>query len=178
MPGLLVSFRPLGRSGGIVVGVRRLCSFTLRSMARLIASFFGSGLILGRVRGSHRGSGTVGGALALAISLLLPPVYGRVAALGAAIVLGVWSIQALKLGDDDPGWEVIDEAAGTFLATVGLGLPGAIVGWVVFRVADIAKKAFPGVAAAEKVSGGIMADDLVAGLYGLAAGWLVQLVID
>ena len=160
-----------------MVGAHRLCSFTLRSMARLIASFFGSGLILGRVRGSHRGSGTVGGALALAISLLLSPVYGRVAALGAAIVLGVWSIQALKLGDEDPGWVVIDEAAGTFLATIGLGLPAAIVGWGVFRVADIAKKAFPGVAAAEKVSGGIMADDLVAGLYGLAAGWLVQLVM-
>jgi phosphatidylglycerophosphatase A len=146
-------------------------------MARLIASFFGTGLILGRVRGSHRGSGTVGSLLALAISLLVPTVYGRLTALGAAIVLGIWSIQALKLGDDDPGWVVIDEAAGTFLATIGLGLPAAIVGWAVFRVADIAKKAFPGVAAAERISGGIMADDLVAGLYGLAAGWVVQLVI-
>ena len=67
-------------------------------MARLIASFFGSGLILGRLRGSHGGSGTVGGLLALVISVLLPPVYGRLAALGATIVLGIWSIQALKLG--------------------------------------------------------------------------------
>ena len=147
-------------------------------MARWIASFFGSGLILGRVRGSHRGSGTIGSLVALAISLLLPSVYGRLIALGAAIVFGIWSIQALKLGSDDPGWVVIDEAAGTFLATLGLGLPGAIVGWAVFRVADIAKKAFPGVAAAERASGGIMADDLVAGLYGLAAGWAVQLVVN
>jgi phosphatidylglycerophosphatase A len=113
----------------------------------------------------------------LAIALLVPPVYGRLTALGGAIVLGIWSISALKLGDDDPGWVVIDEAAGTFLATIGLATPAAIVGWVVFRFADIAKKAFPGVAAAEKVSGGIMADDLVAGLYGLAAGWAVQLII-
>lgn len=146
-------------------------------MARLIASFFGSGLILGRVRGSHRGSGTVGALLALVISFLVPPVYGRLAALGGAIVLGFWSIQALKLGDDDPGWVVIDEAAGTFLATIGLNPVAAIVAWVVFRAADIAKKAFPGVAAAERISGGIMADDLVAGLYGLAAGWLVQVVV-
>jgi phosphatidylglycerophosphatase A len=146
-------------------------------MARLIASFFGSGLILGRVRGSHRGSGTVGSLLALAISLLVPPVYGRLAALGAAIVLGILSIQALKLGDDDPGWVVIDEAAGTFLATIGLGIPAVLVAWAVFRAADIAKKAFPGVAAAERVSRGIMADDLVAGLYGLAVGWVVQLVV-
>ena len=113
----------------------------------------------------------------MAVSLLVPPVYGRLTALGATIVLGIWSIQALKLGDDDPGWVVIDEAAGTFLATIGLGLPAAIAAWLVFRVADIAKKAFPGVAAAEKVSGGIMADDLVAGLYGLAVGWVVQLVV-
>ena len=156
---------------------RRLCSFTLRAVARLIASFFGSGLLLGRIRGSHRGSGTVGGALALVVSLLLPPLYGRLTALGATIVLGIWSIQALRLGDDDPGWVVIDEAAGTFVATIGLGIPGAIVGWLVFRAADIAKKAFPGVAAAERISGGIMADDLVAGLYGLAAGWVVQLIV-
>ena len=134
-------------------------------------------MILGRVRGSHRGSGTVGGLLALAISLLVPPVYGRLAVLGATIVLGVWSINALRLGDDDPGWVVIDEAAGTFLATIGLGPPAAVAGWAVFRVADIAKKAFPGVAAAERVSGGIMADDLVAGLYGLAAGWAAELLI-
>ena len=143
----------------------------------MVASFFGSGLILGRLRGSHRGSGTVGGALALAIALLVPPVFGRLTALGLAIVLGIWSIDALKLGDDDPGWVVIDEAAGTFLATIGLAMPAAIAGWAVFRLADIAKNAFPGVAAAERVSGGIMADDLVAGLYGLAAGWAVQLVI-
>ena len=146
-------------------------------MARLIASFFGSGLLLGRIRGSHRGSGTVGGALALVVALFLPPLYGRLTALGATMVLGIWSIQALKLGDDDPGWVVIDEAAGTFLATIGLGIPAAIVGWLVFRAADIAKRAFPGVAAAERVSGGIMADDLVAGLYGLAAGWVVQLIV-
>ena len=146
-------------------------------MARVIASFFGSGLILGRIRGSHRGSGTVGSLVALAISLLVPSVYGRLTALGVTIVLGIWSLQALKLGDDDPGWVVIDEAAGTFLATVGLGPPAAIVAWAVFRVADIAKKAFPGVAAAERLSGGIMADDLVAGLYGLAVGWAIQLVV-
>jgi phosphatidylglycerophosphatase A len=47
----------------------------------------------------------------------------------------------------------------------------------VFRLADIFKRRFPGVAAAEaKLPGavGVLADDLVAGLYGLAAGWLLQ----
>jgi phosphatidylglycerophosphatase A len=37
----------------------------------------------------------------------------------------------------------------------------------------------PGVAAAERLGGaiGIMADDVVAGLYGLAAGWLAQSIL-
>jgi phosphatidylglycerophosphatase A len=160
-----------------VVGAGGLCLFTLSVVARFIASFFGTGLILGRVRGSHRGSGTIGAIAALAISLLVPSVYGRMTALGATIVLGIWSINALELGDDDPGWVVIDEAAGTFLATIGLGLPAVFVAWVVFRAADIAKRAFPGVAAAERLSNGIMADDLVAGMYGLAVGWAVQLLV-
>lgn len=79
----------------------------------------------------------------------------------------------------DPGWVVVDEAAGVLLATIGLGLPGAIVAWLVFRVADIFKSYFPGVARAERLGGGvgITADDLVAGLYGLAAGWIVQILL-
>jgi phosphatidylglycerophosphatase A len=50
------------------------------------------------------------------------------------------------------------------------------VAFVVFRIADISKKP-PGVAAAERLGGalGVTADDLVAGLWALAAGWFVQL---
>jgi phosphatidylglycerophosphatase A len=79
----------------------------------------------------------------------------------------------------DPGWVVIDEAAGVLLATVGLGLPAAIVAWIAFRIADIFKPYFPGVAQAERLGGGlgITADDLVAGVYGLAVGWIVQTVV-
>jgi phosphatidylglycerophosphatase A len=92
------------------------------------------------------------------------------------IAIGFWALRALGFKDDDPGWVVIDEAAGTFLATIGLGPPAMAAAFVVFRIADIAKKWFPGVARAEAIGGpaGIIADDLVAGLYGLGAGWLVQ----
>lgn len=98
-------------------------------------------------------------------------------ALGVSIVLGAWAIGQVATNDEDPGWVVIDEASGTFLATIGLTLVPALVAVVVFRLADIMKSWFPGVAPAERISAGIMADDLVAGLYGLAAGWVVQLVI-
>lgn len=89
---------------------------------------------------------------------------------------GYWAVNYVRFEHDDPGWVVIDEAAGMFLAAIGLGPVGMLVAFVVFRTADIGKNLAPGVSAAERLPGatGIMADDVVAGLYGLAAGWLVQ----
>lgn len=104
-------------------------------------------------------------------------------ALGALVVALASVVSSARFVDEtdsikagDPGWVVVDEAAGVMLATIGLGIPGAAVAWVVFRIADIFKTWFPGVARAEGLGGGvgITADDLVAGLYGLAAGWIVQ----
>jgi phosphatidylglycerophosphatase A len=145
-------------------------------MARIIASFAGSGLLVRRLRGNDEGSGTIAGLVALGIAFLIQPWWGRLLALVFCVVAGLWALRSLVSGKEDPGWVVIDEAAGTFLATLGLGLAGAIVAFVFFRAADIAKKVFPGVAQAESIGGpvGVMADDLVAGLYGLAAGWVVQ----
>ena len=153
--------------------------FTLPPVARLVASFFGSGLLLGRMRGSDGGSGTIAALLALAVSFFLPALWGRLAAFVLTLALGYWAVNRFRFERDDPGWVVVDEAAGLFLATVGLGLAGMLVGFVVFRIADIGKNLAPGVAAAERLGGafGIMADDVVAGLYGLAAGWLVQSIL-
>ncbi len=99
--------------------------------------------------------------------------------LAAVLVAGLswWASHPFAAGGSDPGWVVVDEAAGTLVATIGLGLVGALVGFAVFRLADITKR-FPGVSAAERLPGalGITADDLVAGLWGLAAGWAVQLL--
>jgi phosphatidylglycerophosphatase A len=145
-------------------------------MRRLIASWFGTGLLLRAFRGSDTGSGTIGAAVALVMSLGLGAIGWWAQAIAAVVVtwLAVWSAQAFS-GEGDPGWVVVDEAAGMFMATIGLvGWP-ALVAFVVFRLADIFK-ATPGVGTAEKLPGGwgITADDLVAGLYGLAAGWAVQ----
>ncbi len=147
-------------------------------MARLVASFLGSGLLLRRVRGEDGGSGTVAGLFALALALLMPQWWGRAAALSVTLAVGWWALIRLDVGASDPGWVVIDEAAGTFLATIGLAITGAVAAFVVFRLADIKKTWFPGVAGAERLGGplGILTDDLVAGLYGLAAGWVVQVL--
>lgn len=152
-------------------------------MKRLIASFFGSGLLLGRIRGSDAGSGTVGSLVALALSVWIGSTLGwqgQLAMTAIAIVASIWSTWSLASEVGDAGWIVIDEAAGTFVATLGLlGWP-ALAGFVVFRVADIAKGRLTGVAQAEGLPGawGITADDLVAGLYGLAAGHILRLAIQ
>ncbi len=129
-----------------------------------------------RLRGSDAGSGTVGAAVALILAVWLGAIGWWAQALAALLVMGlsIWSAGCFA-DEGDPGWVVIDEAAGTFLATVGLGGWPALAAFTVFRAADIFKQT-PGVGAAERLPGGwgITADDLVAGLYGLAAGWGVQ----
>ena len=152
-------------------------------MHRVVASWFGTGLILGRVRGDPLGSGTVGALFALPIALLIGAWLGWQAQLAAAMVVlaaSLWSTRPFVDGEGDAPWICVDEAAGAFVATIGLTVwPGAIVAWIVFRAADIFKDFAPGVAAAERLPGsvGVTADDILAGLYGLAVGHLLQALL-
>lgn len=149
----------------------------------MVASCLGAGLILGRIRGSHLGSGTVGALVALPIALLVGVVLGwpgQLAAAAAMVGISVWAARPFVGPEGDAGWICIDEAAGAFIAVIGLSLwPGAIVAWFVFRAADIFKHFAPGVSQAEDLPGavGVTADDVVAGLYGLAIGHLIQALI-
>lgn len=141
-------------------------------MRRTLASSLGIGLIPRRVRGSDSGAGTLGAALAIPLSLAIAATWIEVLCVAGVSVVGWWAARPHASGD--PGWIVIDETAGAWLAVVGLsGWPFA-VGWMVARVGDITKWP-PGVRAAERLPGawGVMADDLVAGAYGLAAGLLM-----
>ena len=113
---------------------------------------------------------------ALALGLL-----GWEAQLAAALVvagLSLWSTRRFAAGGNDPGWVVVDEAAGTFVAVIGLTGWAVAAAFLVFRIADISKR-FPAVAAAERLGGalGVTADDIVAGLWALGAGWLVQTLV-
>jgi phosphatidylglycerophosphatase A len=153
-------------------------------MYRLVASWFGTGLILGRLRGSDIGSGTLGALVALPIALLIGEWAGWQAQMVAAVIvaaLSLWSARPFSSDGSDPGWICVDEAAGAFVCVIGLPIwPEAIVAWLVFRAADIFKDFAPGVAEAEaRLPGsvGITADDLVAGLYGLAVGHILFAVL-
>ena len=152
---------------------------TLARMARVIASWFGCGFVPRRLRGVDAGAGTIGGLGALVPALLLARI-GWEAQLAAAVVVAGASVWAgHRFADEgDPGWLVVDEAAGTFLATIGVSIGPALIGFVIFRIADITKR-FPLVRRAEGLPGGlgITADDLVAGLWGLGAAWIAQALL-
>ena len=101
------------------------------------------------------------GSLAVELAVLL-----AVTTIGVAAATRAESLT----GRHDPGLIVIDETAGMLLtlAAVPVGLGGALAGFLAFRLFDIAKP-FPA-RWAERLPGGwgVMADDLVAGLYAQA----------
>ncbi len=145
-------------------------------MRRLIASGFGVGLIPSKLWHGDSGAGTFGAALAAALSLIWwhRPWWVHLGVFTVFLALSLWSSAPFSGDHADPGWVVIDEMAGTFIAVIGLSGWPWVTAVLVARLADIFK-VLPGVAQAEALEGsvGITMDDVVAGLYGLGAGWLV-----
>ena len=115
--------------------------------------------------------GTFGSAVGLLLWLALPHLlWVQVLAIVVVTVAGTWSATVAErhFGRSDPGEVVVDEVAGMMITLVLI--PQAAGWWLViafllFRAADIVKP-FP-VNRLERLPGGlgIMADDLLAGLY-------------
>lgn len=139
---------------------------------RLVASGFGSGFVPGA-------PGTAGALLGLLLGvplLLAPP---GVLALGVLLVslLGLWAIRTARI-EGDPGWVVIDEIAGQWVALLGLARPTAVglaAAFVLFRLFDIVKPGPVGWADRQGGAAGIMADDLIAGAIAAGILWAVRL---
>ena len=144
--------------------------------ASLIATFFGSGLL-------PKAPGTWGSLAALPFCVALLWAGGPWL-LGVGIVtislLGWWasSEHARLIGRDDPGEIVIDEVAGLWIALLpaSLAWPDVAIAFLLFRVADIFKP-WPASWADRQLHGGlgIMADDLVAGVYAALGLYLIKL---
>jgi phosphatidylglycerophosphatase A len=138
------------------------------TLARLIASGFGSGLF-------GIAPGTVGSLAALVIGagLLMLPVYVLPLAIIGITLAGFWAIPRAG-GSNDPGWVVVDEFAGQWIAILPLSHPsplGLLTAFGLFRLLDITK---PGpIGAADRMNSaiGIMADDVLAGLLGAVILW-------
>lgn len=141
-----------------------------------LATWFGSGF-------SPFASGTAGTLASVPLVLLLwwagsAPLHG--VAIVAVTGLGLWSARGAEArwGRKDPGQVVIDETAGYLVATF-LVPPTAValaLSFLLFRAFDVVKPFPAGRSQALPGAWGIMADDLLAGIYSnlaLQAGlWL------
>jgi phosphatidylglycerophosphatase A len=145
-------------------------------MRRFVAAGFGVGFIPRKLWNGDNGAGTFGAALAALIgwALWTAPWWVDLMVAVAAILLSLWAAAPFAEDHADPNWVVIDEVAGTLVALIGLQGLGWLAALIVARLGDIFK-VLPGVPQAERLPGavGITADDVVAGLYGLAVGWIV-----
>jgi phosphatidylglycerophosphatase A len=148
-------------------------------MARLIASWFGSGFLPGA-------PGTWGSLAALPFAWLIVLYAGPWPLLAVANILFFigWlaSHIAIRSGaDQDPGWIVVDEVVGQWivLAALPLNIFAYAIGFALFRLFDIWKP-FPIRQVERRCGGGfgIMIDDVLAAIYALIliglGRWLLE----
>ena len=141
------------------------------TVARLIASGCGCGYV-------PFAPGTAAATIAIlsgALLIQLPP-YALPAAVLIATFGGLWAVREAKV-EGDPGWVVIDEFAGQWLALFGLAhasFIGLLAAFLIFRLLDIVKPGPIGWADRQDGSTGIMADDVIAGAITAAILWAVS----
>ena len=135
----------------------------------LISTWFGAGLM-------PKAPGTWGSLAALPFGWLIVSQWGYTALAVASLLVflvGCWSSSAYvsMTGREDPGEVVVDEVAGQWIVLLAAPLdPIAYVGaFLLFRFFDILKP-WPVSMADENIKGGfgIMFDDVLAGVYGVA----------
>lgn len=123
--------------------------------------------------------GTVGSAAGIVLYLATRHLDAslHVAIFAVVFVVGTWAsgVAARHFKRDDPGHVVIDEVAGQLvtLMLLDVGYTGAIIGFFVFRVMDIIKPWPANRLEALHGGLGVMADDVMAGVY----GWVLMAVL-
>lgn len=145
-----------------------------------VATFFGAGF-------GKPGPGTWGSVAAVLLwaayaAVLNPRAEGLFLALLAGIALTVGfgvpaaTIAERECGRQDPGFVVIDEVAGQWIALVGspTNWRSGLLALLLFRLFDVTKP-FP-IRRFERLpeGWGIVFDDVAAGLYALGVGWLLR----
>ena len=116
--------------------------------------------------------GTFGSLLGLPLCFILAGIQLPPAIIAVVLFIGlaVWvsNNAARTLKRKDPGCIVIDEIAGMMVTLIGVPvhLTSVIIGFILFRILDIAKP-FPIRMIDKRLSGGlgIVADDVVAGIF-------------
>jgi phosphatidylglycerophosphatase A len=140
-------------------------------LARMVATAGGIGLV-------PLAGGTAASLAALLVGaglIRLSPWALPVAALLGSLG-GYWAVRAAH-AEDDPGWVVIDEVAGQWIAMLGLrddNPIGLLAAFALFRLLDIAKFGPIGWADRRKSAAGVMGDDVIAGAIAAAILWATQ----
>ena len=155
-----------------------------RHIARRLAVLFSA---VGGLGFAPYAPGTAASAATVLAIFLLFPISWQLM-LGTTIVLTLIALPIVQYATDgsgDPSWVVIDEVVGMLMASLSLFyvLPQTqnelivrlVLAFVLFRFFDITKVA--GVGMLEKLPGalGIMADDLLAGLWAALLSWVINL---
>jgi phosphatidylglycerophosphatase A len=128
--------------------------------------------------------GTFGSLVGLAVYVLTRRAGSPaldLAVIGVLLIVGLWSATEAEhhFGGIDPGPVVIDEVIGMLvtLALVPVGVAGAVVGFVVFRVLDVVKP-WPARRLEHLPGGfGVVLDDVMAGIYGNLVMLLLMRVV-
>lgn len=119
------------------------------------------------------------GSLVVLPLVLLGPIAALLLALLVTLI-GFFAVQEVlrDAPDQDPGWIVVDEAAGMLLALAGLSVDaslwGVLIAFGLFRVFDIFKPWPVSWADQQKGAFGVMLDDIVAGALAAAALMLAR----
>jgi phosphatidylglycerophosphatase A len=111
--------------------------------------------------------GTYASALGCILIYLFPSVFGNLFFCIGLVFFSVLCVNLFQYDGEDPSYIVIDELAGICITMAGhkITLMNTIIGFVLFRIFDIAKP-FP-IKQAERLKGGygIVTDDVVAGIF-------------
>lgn len=141
-----------------------------------IATWFGCGLIP-IAPGTAASAAAVLIAFALHARLGWPPYWFAILA-AALLIPGIWAAGAVarRTGQEDPSLVVVDEVIGQWITIAGaaaLNSKSWIAAFVLFRVFDVWKP--PPVRQLEHLPGGtgIVADDVMAGIYGAVVIFIV-----
>jgi phosphatidylglycerophosphatase A len=141
---------------------------------KLIATVFGIGYV-------KKGGGTIAAAVCCIIWLLVPAGdvtnYWQVILTIAISALGVWSGNVIgAIWGKDSNKVVIDEVAGMMITLlfIPVQLKSVLAGLVLFRFFDIAKPLFIKKMELLPEGWGVMADDVLAGLY---ANVVMQIIV-
>lgn len=145
-------------------------------MRRLFLSFFGAGYL-------KPASGTWGSLAALPAAWVLTSIGGPILLALAAIAAyfggaAATRAEAEATGAHDPGWIVIDEVVGQWIALMPVAIgawradlsplnlwPGIVAAFLLFRLFDIWKPGPIGTADRRDDATGVMLDDVWAGVF-------------